>query len=72
VLAGERNKEIEGERAVEEGLCFPLEGTELTRLCGTRQADVGRDVARPRVRARMQADHVGAAGGRKFARCLGA
>jgi hypothetical protein len=28
--AREKNEEIEGERAVEEGLCFPLTGTEWT------------------------------------------
>jgi hypothetical protein len=55
--AGEENEEIEGERAVEKGALFsPWQGRNRRRPCGTRHADVGCDVARPRVRARMQAD----------------
>jgi hypothetical protein len=53
-------------------LFSPRAGTEPTRPCGTRQADVGRDVARPLVHVRMQADHVGTTGDQKFAGCLGA
>jgi hypothetical protein len=72
VRAREKNGEIEGERAVEEGLFFPLTGTEPTTYVAGPARQTWGATSPGACPCAHAGGHLGTVAGQKLAGCLGA